>query len=200
MPHKAILWGMNVRIPPSLKWLLNKRARLLSAIEIAEQQHSKRECMRAQMLEAHKRQEKVSGINLNASKAHLEALKRDLSAVDITLSMHETPINPEIIEPIKTQTSARKFKYGAITRLIFTCLKYANNDSRTTTEVAAFVAEYYKVDIEKAEFLQIRMSVKYRLRHLADKGKVKRTNKVSQNVEAHWQLSDWVALDRSDLK
>jgi len=181
---------MNIRIPPSLQWLLNKRARLLNAITVAEQLHFKRAHMRTQMIAAHKRQEKVSGINLNASKTHIEALKRDLNAVDITLSMHEAPINPEIIEPIKTQTAARKFTHGAIGRLILTCLKYAGKDSRTTTEVAAFVAEYYKVDIEEVEFLQIRTSVKYRLRHLADNGKVKRAEKVSKNVESHWQLSN----------
>lgn len=190
---------MNIRIPPSLKWLLNKRARLLNAIEVAEKQHSKREYMRSQMLAVHRRQEKLSEVNLNASRTHLEALKKDLNAISITLSLHEIPINPEIVEPIKTQMSVRKFKYGAITRLIFSCLKYAQKDIRTTTEIAAFVAEYYKVDIEKAEFLEIRMSVKYRLRKLSDEGKVKRVNKVDSNVEAHWQLSEWNGLVRSDF-
>jgi len=75
---------MTVRIPSSLKWLINRHARLVS--EISRVENALREDQNAyrQLLIDHKESEAVSSSNLQARKAYLQQLKFDLQTIDGT--------------------------------------------------------------------------------------------------------------------
>lgn len=73
---------MSSRIPPSLNWLINKRARLAGDITKAE-----------------KRANELYRLKLK----EIEVLRRDLSIIDATIRLHEIQIDPKCIRPIKGQ-------------------------------------------------------------------------------------------------
>ena len=133
-----------IRTPPSLKWLLNKRARLLGDIQRLENTLPERTA---------KSREKVVQAELQLCKAKkmlsyeekilaqgVLTLRKDIDAIDTALSMHHIQIDPEIIPSIRSQNSIRATAYGEMTRCIFECLKQCAGRSLPTTEVALFVA------------------------------------------------------------
>lgn len=167
-----ILVGMTVRIPSSLNWLVNKRARLDNEIRKAS----------AALV-----------VQTNAAEAYIQVLKSDLEVIDKALRLHEVKLDPTLIPPINTQTSARKFKHGAMTRAIFSCLKNNKNRALSTTEIAMFVAGYAQ-NGSNENFPEIRYSVGHQLKKLASKGKVERVPRSRTSVETYWTLSDWAEL------
>lgn len=159
---------MTVRIPSSLKWLVKKRARLDNELRKAS----------AALV-----------IQTKTAEACLQALKNDLEVIDKALRLHEIKLDPTLIPPINTQSSARKFKHGAVTRAIFTCLKNNKNDALPTTEIAVFVAGYAR-NRSDDDFFEIRYSVANQLKKMVYKGKVERVLRSKTSVETYWRLSN----------
>src|SRR3989338_6410423 len=107
-----------IRTPPSLKWLIDKRARLLgeiTKIELGHQEWLDRTENRLKGAEEalasarrHLRYEQeIAG-------KHVQAFKADVQSIDAALGMHEIQINPEIITPIRTQDEVRPLPYGVL--------------------------------------------------------------------------------------
>jgi hypothetical protein len=185
---------MTVRIPSSLKWLVNRHARLVTEIKRSERQLLLREELHQQLLWDNSRAVEASTINLQCRKAHLNQLKADLNIIDSTLLIHDIPINPALIAPINTQTSARMFRYGNITSLIFSCLKYANCEYRSTSEITAFVVTHLEraISVEEQKFM--RDAVGKRLRKLRADGKVMEVPQAKTIFDKRWKLSNWSSL------
>lgn len=183
---------MTVRIPSSLKWLITKHARLLAEISRVEKELSENQKAHRKLLLDNERSETISSANLNARSAYLEQLKTDLQTIDSTLLLHDVPINPEIIGAIKTQLSPRLMQYGEMTRLIFSCLKYANGESRSTSEIFAFIVTNCrrKLTDDEQKFLRFRLGK--RLVTLRSKGSISIMNQEKSNSEGRWKLANWV--------
>ena len=130
--------------PSSLKWLINRRARLAGELE------------KSSKIEA----ERLSNANKAIAKAHaayLELLEDNefaiashrkyaditshaITATDLLLREHEIPIDPEDLPVIREHSTPAISNYGNVTGLIYECLGRANGQARSTTEVAIYVA------------------------------------------------------------
>ncbi|MDO9150905.1 MAG: hypothetical protein Q7U33_05960 [Methylotenera sp.] len=185
---------MTVKIPSSLKWLVNRHARLITEIKRSEKQLIIRDELHQQLLWDNRRAEEVSAVNLQCRKTHLKQLKADLKIIDSTLLIHDIPINPEFIAPINTQTSVRMFRFGDITRLIFRCLKYASGEYRSTSEITAFVLTHLERNVSVEEHKFIRESVGKRLRKLRAEGKIIEVPQAKTIFDKRWKLSNWTSL------
>lgn len=185
---------MTVRIPSSLKWLINRHARLLSEMTKTEKELASQHELHRQLLRDNKRAEATSATNLQARKTYLQQLKSDLQIIDSTLLLHDIPINPEIIAPINTQTAPRYLRHGEMTRLIFSCLKYAKGEYRTTSEIFAFIITHCSKKLPQEEQRLIRHSVQKRLVELRTKGRIAIVPQAKSNYEGRWQLANWPSL------
>ncbi len=92
---------MSNRIPPSLNWLIDKRARVSGEIE-----KTKRSLKQAQLL-----------------IAELEELEAKLKAIDTTLNLHDIQVDISLIKPITSSYYRLKIPYGELTKSILTCIK-----------------------------------------------------------------------------
>lgn len=181
-----------IRTPPSLKWLINRRARLAGELKkLQDTQAKELEAAENNYWEAKKEFEQAEK-NLSLLKLRYErtykALKTDLEAIDNTLSQHEIQISPELITPIIPQKAERIVPYGKITSAIFNCLKCANGDSVSTTDIAISILESFDRKLAHKEFMKLRKSVAKRLKNLCSDGKVVKTNKSQNSVEGRWRL------------
>lgn len=79
------------RIPTSLKWLVDKRARLVKRIGKVQQEA-----------------DQARGTASSLDRA-CEALCHDLEALDWVLSLHEIRVHPETIRPLRTNVAGALF-------------------------------------------------------------------------------------------
>lgn len=181
---------MTVRIPSSLNWLINKRARLLNEIIQTEKQLVEQKELHWQLLAEHVRLEEISNAKTAGIKAYIGNLNADIACIDRALSLHEIPINPKLILPKRTQSSARLFAHGSITKLIFQCLKLNQGQKCSTTTIATFVATSLSRKVVDNEFATLRLSVRKRLKTLCAEGKVIRIHLAKTCSEGSWTLAD----------
>lgn len=182
---------MTVKIPSSLKWLINRHARLLSEISRVENELRENRKSHRQLLIDNKKSETVSASNLEARTTYLQQLKSDLKIIDGALLLHDIPINPEIIAPLKTQKSPRLLQFGEMTRLILSCLKSASGECRTTSEIFAFVITHCRRRLTHDEQKFLRFRLGKRISALHSKGWIKMIDQTKSNYEGRWVLENW---------
>jgi len=178
--------------PSSLKWLIDRRARLAG------------ELTRAAKLEAERTAVIEIEIN-NASDAYMRLIDQNemdvaqyekfvaitrhaLAATDLLLSEHRIPIDPVLIADIRPHRNPRKTDYNQMTRLIFECLRKAKGQNRSTTEVAAYVAVRCAPDLAPDEFADFKYAIRKRLGHLVWEGRLDRAHLAKTSVEGRWKL------------
>ena len=127
---------MTIRIPPSLKRLVVKRATLAGQIKLQSK------IFEAQFIELTVHQERLA---LKREKT-LSLLKRDLAAIDRSIRMHEILVNPKLIEAKRIQSRPRTTHYGAITKAIFGALELAAPEAVTTADVTKVVIAKFGLD------------------------------------------------------
>ena len=187
----------SIRTPPSLSWLINKRARLQGEIIKLEESHSKN------VDEAKKRVVEAE-MSLELAKQDLvcietvgprmiEALRIDLQSVDNTLGLHEIQINPDIIPPICTPDADGLFAHGELTSTIFECFKLAGGRSVSTLEITDFVAIKIGVELTSDNYQIFRKKISWRLKNLCADGKIRRLHQVKGAVVGRWALPDDLA-------
>jgi hypothetical protein len=181
-----------IHTPPSLKWLIDKRARLLGEISKYENNHLTRL--------AHAEKAVSDAVNaLNYAKQRLayeqsvrpkllSVLREDLKVIDSAMGLHEIQIDPEIIPRICSQEATKKLPYGVITRSIYECLGCAGKNSMTTSEIATFIAVRHNMEVVSDDFSALRESVQKRLKTLCAEGKVERIHPVKTALEGRWKL------------
>lgn len=145
----------DIRTPPSLKWLITKRARLVG--EIKKVLNARERDIDKLMLEMSHLSSRIAEINAQRGKTEASAnqflaiLQADLNAIDATIRLHEIGIDPSLIPPLKTQEAGRLIPYGEITRLVFEALRVAKGESRTTTEIALYVLQQSGLELQSAD-------------------------------------------------
>jgi len=162
---------MRTRIPPSLKWLVDRRARLSSE------------------LERDRREAEYAALRVLALKAKVELLRQDLAAIDRALSMHEVRIHPETIAPLKTWHAERRFKHNHLTRNIMAYLRIAKGHWSSTTELMAYVATQGGIEVTEESYPELRLATRKRLRNLRASGRVIRKHEAKTSKEGYWALS-----------
>ena len=177
--ENCMMGDMTTRIPPSLKWLINKRARLLGDIAKAEKEL----------------------IALPALKEkQLTVLRQDLTVIDNTIRLHDIPIDPDLIQPINGHDKGRFLKHGNLTRSILACLKHFHPKPVTTTEIAIIIGEKLGIDCLNAEFPTLRTSVRYRLKNMCKNGSVARVHVAATRQKGTWNLSDKTILKSKQIR
>ena len=167
---------MRTVTPPSLKWLVVRRARLLARAKQLQK-----------LADAGRRRS-------NEYDAEQEQVRRDIAALDHVLSLHEIRIDPEIIQPKKTQENSRLLPWNHLTRSILTCLRQANGEWCSTTQIVVFVAAKAMREIDETTHSVLRLNVRSRLRKLRIAGRVVRRHKGNTGYEGYWALPPAEAL------
>jgi hypothetical protein len=162
---------MQTRIPSSLKWLADRRARLVSQIRLFE-----KEALMAERRTA----------DLKQANNHL---RLDLAAIDRAFTLHKIIVNPEVIAPLeRMHQSARFLKWGALSRHIFSFLGKSKGGWRSTTEVLVYIASREGIEINDDIYNAFRLSVRKRLGTLRYEGKLIRRHQAKGNHEGYWAL------------
>lgn len=188
----------SVRTPSSLKWLIDKRARLLGELtkleesQVKDAETAKKRVLRAESSLAQARQELAYAES--AVPLIIAATRNDLQAVDNTLALHEIQINPAIILPIRTQDAERHSDHGAMTRAIFERLRLAGGQSVSTNEFTDYVALTIGFNLTEKNYHDFREKVRWRLKNLCAEGKIRRLHQVKGAIVGRWMLPDDPAI------
>ncbi|MCD9098218.1 hypothetical protein LU699_11020 [Luteimonas fraxinea] len=162
---------METRTPSSLKWLVDKRARLAGHIsQITKKAAATRQ--RAADLER-----------------SAEATRRDLEALDRILGLHDICVPPEVIRPVRMSNEGLLLQRGHISRNVLACLREAAGDWRSTTEVLLFVASQSNAVDNDVRYAELRLRVRKCLQAHCSAGRVVRRNSPSTNIEGYWALA-----------
>jgi len=159
---------MSTRLPQSLSWLINKRARVAGEIQKLEREHPA-------LTETNRRI--VSG------------LTRDLEALDNTFRLHDIKVNPREIKPIKPQRGKRLFPHTHLTKAIYVALSEANGEPLGTQELAYRVfLQLQNPNVSEVEFEWLKTSLKNRLQKLCGNNSVQRHHDKRTSEESLWSL------------
>ena len=161
---------MSTRIPPSLKWLVNKRARLANEIARSQRDAGDR------------------ALDLAVLEAKTSMLREDLASIDRALSMHEVLIRPESIAPIQTPRFGRLFSYNHMTRVILAYLRSRRSAWCSTTEIVAVVIRADDQSQAAEHHPSMRLAVRRRLRALRAAGRIAGRHVAKSNLEGYWSL------------
>jgi hypothetical protein len=160
---------MTPKIPSSLKWLIDKRARLEGEIRKT----------RATLATAKQLIEELS------------KLEEDLAAIDRSLGLHEIQIQIEHIQPIRSHYVRIKLPRGELTKSILLCLRLREGVPASMTEIAAFIeARHGDLSASVGSRVALHRSVHTRLKTLFSEGKLERHHDPSSNREGIWSLAD----------
>lgn len=162
------------RLPSSLKWLIDRRARLAGEIERIEESLAK--CQRL--------------------ADDLRPLKDLLASLDQTLSLHDIAVDITQIPTIRSTCVRVNLPHGALTRTILTCLKVNDGMPVSTDEIAAFVV-VKNIDLKSdpSSMEELRQSVRYRLKSMCRLGMIGRRHKARGNETGQWVLKEPAAAE-----
>lgn len=159
---------MSTRIPPSLKWLIDKRARLDAEIKKTDASLAKAKVLIKE----------------------LAALKKDLKAIDHTLSLHEIQVDLALIQPVKTNHKRVDLPHGELTRCILECLR-KNSGTRPVpkSEIDSFIlSRHPHLASGHEQRVQLYQSIHSRLKNLAAEGVIQRHHNLVTCTEGLWSL------------
>lgn len=170
-----------LRLPPSLKWLLNRRGRVAGEIQRIEN-----------YFERHRRVfEKFKELN-----NELEVLKEKLISIDQTLSLHEVQVDPELIPIIRSKKNRIKLPYGELTRVMYLRIRMGNGAPVCTKEIVEFVIQRYpflaETNTTEAQDSEAKIfrRVHARLKNLCKLGKITRHHSKTSTQYGWWSFSD----------
>lgn len=159
---------MSSRIPSSLKWLIDKRARLDAEIKKTQ----------------------ASLAKTRRLIKELSDLKETLEAIDLALGMHEIKVDIECIQPLRSHYAKINLPYGELTRSILARLRSSGGTPVKTTSIIAFVEErYVALNIPPENRAKLARSVHYRLKDLARGGVLLRHHDPYSNTEGLWSIN-----------
>lgn len=161
---------MSTRIPSSLKWLIDKRARL-----DAEMQKTRASLAKAKKL-----------------IKELSEIEKDLKAIDKALELHEVRVDTSLISPVNSHYNRVNLPQGELTRSILMCLRqHESNQPVSKTEIVQFIRSRHPDLIDESEVRSwLLKSVSYRLKSLYRDGVLQRHHSVKPTgAEGLWSLA-----------
>ena len=156
------------RLPSSLKWLIDRRARV--AGEIAKIEASLAKCQRL--------------------ADELGPLKQLLASIDQAFKLHDVPVDVTLIPTIRSQDFRIQLPRGELTRTVLMCLKLNDGAFVSIDEITAFlVARHMNLEGKISTLSDLRTSVKYRLKDLRKQGLVDLYHKLGKRQTGLWSLA-----------
>lgn len=160
---------MSTRIPPALKWLIDKRARLDAEIRRTE----------------------VSLAKAKSLMTELASLKSSLAAIDQTLALHEVKVDVSLIQPVRSKYVRINLPHGELTKSILMCLRlHAGERAVSTNEIVSFIAaRYADLAATPARRSRLSQSVHDRIKPLVRSGVIQRHHDPKSNGYGLWSLA-----------
>lgn len=159
---------MQIKIPSSLKWLVNKRARTANELEL------------------HRRHLDVINAEILDLEPLIQSMQADLDAIDRTISMHEIQLNPEKIPNIRSKPRHTSFANKDITKLMFSYLRFQGELWSPTSQIAAYVWRAAGFPGEYSP--EFRLAIRYRLRDQVRANKIERTmTRSTRKDQVQWR-------------
>ena len=160
---------MTNRIPPSLKWLVDKRSRINGEII---------------------RMENENTVYVDWYSSKMSKLTKDLAAIDRALSLHEIKITPNIIPPTQKRLINDSLKHGELSSLIIQSINDSKDGSLNAKEIATYIGNFKKADFEDIYSFSILVeSVKNRIKNLCNQNKLKRLPKKRKGSRVQYSLN-----------
>lgn len=160
---------MSNRIPSSLKWLIDKRARLDGEI----------------------RKTRASLNNAQRLIDELSKLETDLEAIDRSLGLHEIKVDLANIAPVRGHYVRIKLPHGELTRSVLLCLRLNKGTPVRMSEIASFIAtRHANLESEELSRAKLHRSVHNCLKRLCRNGILKRHHPTVCATEGVWSLAD----------
>ena len=160
---------MTPKIPSSLKWLIDKRARLDAEIKKTE-----KSLIKAQDL-----------------ITELSTLKESMTAIDHALKLHEIQVQIELIRPVRSHYVRVKLPYGELTRSVLMCLRLRTDSGPVKmSEIVSFV-EARNADLASEPESRVKLNriVHNRLKQLCSEGMIQRHHSKQSSSEGLWSLA-----------
>lgn len=178
--------------PPSLKWLLDRRARIAGEIAKA---HKRFALQRTELADELSRQrsavaqiERCLSERLDNYERIVSSYEKTLAAIDLVIQQHEVPVDISAIRSVQEHENPAVGSYGQVTRLIMQCLREAAGAPRTTTEVVCYLAARMHNNPALDDFPRFRYQVRCRMSHLAWEGRLERLHAPKTSLEGRWRL------------
>lgn len=161
-------YGMPPRIPSSLKWLIDKRARLDAEIQ----------------------RTKASLATAKALIEELSKLETDLAAIDRSLRLHEIQVDTDNIRPVRSHYIRIKLPHGELTRSILLCLRKRRGEPVSKSEIAAYIeARHFDLTLSQGTRRLLLSSIHNRCKNLCRDGILKRHHSPDTGEEGLWSLA-----------
>ncbi len=159
---------MTNRIPPSLNWLVKKRA----------ETHG--ELLRIEDESKH---------YIKWYKWKLEKLQDDLISIDRTITLHEIRISPDIIPPKQSRPVGSKLKHGQLTQFILEALYNFDDNCATISQLSNYVTNKGKLlKCKNITTQALNNSVRYRVKNLCNQGVIERMPKGYKGSHRSYRL------------
>lgn len=168
------------RIPPSLMWLIDKRARIDGEI-----------------IRTKKSLRKVEHL-----VEKLRSLESKLNSIDDSLKLHEIQIEILNIKPIKSQIKKFKFPYGFINQFVMEYLiSNINSPPVLKSEIVnSILTRHLEYSVEQITYAQASRAVNGALHRLFVIGRVIKHHPSKTNLEGSWSLSTEMIATHSPVK
>jgi len=158
---------MAARIPPSLAWLIDKRARIDGELKKARQ---------------------ATDTAMRLIK-DLKVLERDLAAVDRVLTLHTLNVDKTLIEPRLSHSKRLELPRGWLTRSLLEIIAAKMPDPVPSKAILEEVATRFpQLWTDPDSKHQLYESVRYRLKNLARDGVLQRHVPPRGSRERRWSL------------
>ena len=158
---------MSTRIPSSLVWLIDKRARLDAEI----------------------RKTQASIAKTKKLIDELSSLQESLLAIDKTLALHEINVDINLIEPVRSHYKRIDLPHGELTSSILACLRMSESQPVSKKEILAFIVSRHPnlmTNIGINPWLS--RSATNRLKSLSREGIIQRHHPQQTSSEGFWSL------------
>ncbi|MNK11155.1 hypothetical protein D3C87_291910 [compost metagenome] len=170
-----------LKLPSSLKWLLEKRGRIDGSIQKIER-----------YLAEHQRVfEKYQELS-----TELSFLKETLASVDTALRLHKLEINPQDIPPISGKNYLTDMPRGELTFLILERIRMSSGQPVSSSEIIDFIITSRQVaGIPAIPRASLSPMVRRRLNGLFHKGELVRHHPQRTQSCGCWTLSSDITQD-----
>lgn len=161
---------MTTRIPSSLKWLIDKRARIDAEIQKTKKAISK----------------------IQEMLGELDQVEATLAALDKTFELHEINIDIALIDPVRSQYFRIKLPHGELQKLVLACFRNKEKGTQLLrSEVTEYVISRIPPEvINLGSRSQIASAVSRCLVRLYHKGILDRHHNPVTSKEGIWSLSE----------
>lgn len=182
---------MRYKTPVSLNWLIKTRARLQGELIKLDSGRERQIDIAKKCVKEAEEQVQIAKTNLEFVSTSFtlmkEEINKQISAIDIALSLHEVQINPKLISPTKTQVAENKLPYGMITREIFECLRIYSHPV-SVRHVTQYLIMKHDLRISEKMMPVLREQIRKRMRTLVSQGKLVACHTVFAGSPGSWRL------------